>query len=510
MKEINYMALNEFYLSPTAPSSQHQTYKSAFFRMRPAPENATGEVLLSALYRTVGFPTISERDVPSLGSEFYRRLQTPTKQLLSRDGKISARGWSKIIDEILKSPKQLNQSKQRFLQLMPLVPSLALYTSSARLKGKPWNPGDLVKRTLWFSGLGNDAVEKTWKRIFDTLTVDRSDDVWARFLAEELVSWKPPRNTHEWEYAGLGDSMAICNEDAIAMLSPAKYFHEDLDAILRLKPHLTRRQWISMLESILRIGTASHVFWICHVHQVIWGQLQQCLSGKVVSAENQHKNLSVPPNGFWAYGDKAVPKIKDMIRKYYIARIGINHVLHVADHIGMQIPVDSLATVEGVSNLLQTISKAHDKLAQYDILTKQRELLDMETRQLACAKGIPANMMEFVRYSLGQRQTAEVELKGYDQGYYLRKKGGYPAAPWCVSFGPVAAITLTYCCAIKSNFPRNVADFCKHLAGYGICIHPNDISSSDLGSTMTNLGLILDSPDAEGGMMISSPFKLNI
>ena len=198
-----------------------------------------------------------------------------------------------------------------------------------------------------------------------------------------------------------------------------------------------------------------------------------------------------------------------MIMKYYIARIGINHVLQVADHVGLKIPVSSLATMEGLSNFLHTISDAHGKLSQHDILSKQRELLDMEPRQLACAKGIPSNMMEFVRYSLGQRQTAEVELKGYDQGYYLRKKGAYSAAPWIVSFGPVAAMTLTYCCAIKSKFPRNVADFCKHLTGYGIYIHPNDVPASDLGSTMTNLGLILDSPDAEGGMMISSPFKLN-
>ncbi len=504
------MALNEFYQSPTASTNHHAAYKAAFFLMRPAPEYATGEVLMSSLYRKVGFPSLSERNVPGQGSEFYRRVQAPTKQLQSRDGKISARGWNKVIDEVLKSPKQPNQSKQRFLQLMPLVPELALYTSSARLRGNPWNPGDLVQRVLGFSRQGKDGAEKTWKRIFDALTVDRADDVWARFLAEELTAWRPPRISHEWEYADLGDVMAISHDDAQEIHSPAKSFHEDLDAVLRLKPYLTRRQWISMLESVLRIGTASHVLWICHVHEVVWGELQRCLSGKVPLTDNLNSDLSIPSNGFWAYGDKALPKAKDMIRKYYIARIGINHVLQVANHIGLEIPGDCLSTLEGVSSFLHTIYESHGKLSQHDILSKQRELLDMEPRQLACAKGIPSNMIEFVRYSLGQRQTAEVELKGYDQGYYLRKKEAYSAAPWIVSFGPVAAMALTYCCAIKSKFPRNVADFCKHLAGYGIYIHPNDVPASDLGSTMTNLGLILDSPDAEGGMMISSPFKLNV
>ncbi len=503
------MALNEFHQAPTSSTNHHAAYKSSFFLMRPAPEYATGEVLLSSLYRRVGFPSVSEGAVPGQGADFYRRIQAPTKQLQSRDGKISARGWNKIIDEVLKSPKQPNQSKQRFLQLMPLVPDLALYTSSARLRGNPWTPGDLVQRILGFSGHDVGEVEKTWKRTFEALTVDRGDDVWARYLAEELVSWRPSKNKHVWEYAGLGDVMALSHEDGQAIQSPAKSFHEDLDAVLRLKPFLTRRQWVSMLESILRIGTASHVLWICHVHEVIWGQLQECLAGKVPSSENLHKDLSIPSNGFWAYGDKAMQKAQDMIRKYYIARIGINHILHAADHLGVSFPEGCLSSVKGVSNFLNAVSGAHGKLSQYDILSKQRELLDSEHRQLACAKGIPSNMKEFVRYSLGQRQTAEVELRGYDQGYYLRKKGSHSSAPWIVSFGPVSAMTLTYCCAIKSKFPRNVADFCKHLAGYGICIHPNDVPASDLGSTMTNLGLILDSPDAEGGMMISSPFKLN-
>jgi hypothetical protein len=502
------MGLDDFYQAPTASACHHQLYRSSFFVMRPAPEYATGEVLMSALYRKIGFPSLSEKDVPNQGSEFYRRDQSPSKQLVSRDGKISARGWGRIIDEVLKSPKQPNQSKQRFLQLMPLVPELALYTSSARLRGNPWNPGDLIQRVLGYDACDFDDIEKTWKRIFETLDVDRSDDVWARFLAEEIVSWRPPRIAHTWKYAGLDDVVKISREDAEAIHSPSKRFHEDLKAVLELKPQLTRRQWISMVESVLRVGTVSHVLWICHVHEVIWTKIQQSLDGEMPEVQSLHENLSIPKNGFWVYGDKALPKAKDLIRKYYIARIGINHVLHVADEMGIYLPDNCLSTVAGLAEFLCTLSGNHDKLSQKNVLSKNRELLDQEPRQLACAKGITSNMLEFVRYSLGQRQTIEIELKGYDQGYFLRKKGGYSSAPWVVSFGPVAAMALTYCCAVKSKFPRNIANFCEHLGGYGIHIHPNDVPSSDLGSTMTNLGLILDSPDAEGGMMIISPFNL--
>ena len=500
------MDLNEFYKAPTAPKSSHEAYKKSFFIMRPAPEYATGEVLLSSLYRIIGFPEVSENDVAEQGREFYRRVKKPIKQLKSRDGKISALGWCKIIDEVLKSPKQPNQSKQRFIQLMPLVPELALYTSSARLRKGSWPAGDLVKRTLGFSGLEMGEIKEIWKQLFKALSVDQSDDIWARFLTEELTSWRPPKYKHLWQYVELGDVITLNKEDGQAIHSPAKSFCKDISAILQLKTVLNRRQWTSMLESILRIGTSAHVLWICHVHEVIWEECQKCLSGKVPEQKSLSAKLSIPENGFWAYGDKAHPKAKDIIRKYYIARIGINLVLHTAQHAGVKINTNNLNSVKGVSNFLQNILAANKELKKYDILSKQRQLIDVEPRQLACAKGIPSNMFEFVKYSLGQRQTAELELKGYDQGYFLRKKANYSAAPWIISFGPLAAMTLTYCCAIKSKFPRNIDDFCKHLGGYGISINSNDVIASDLGTTMTNLGLILDSPDAEGGRMIKSPF----
>ncbi|WP_319757957.1 hypothetical protein [uncultured Sphaerochaeta sp.] len=499
------MLLDEFYQSPA--DHQHPAYKNSFFVLRPAPEYATGEVLMASLYRKVGFSELSEKNVPTQGNSFYRRIQTPPKELKNKSGKLSAKSFCKIIDEVLKSPKQPNQSKQRFLQLMPLVPELALYTSSARLRGNPWNPGELIQNMLRYSTSDENQIERTWKQIFETLDVRKlDDDIWARFLSEELVRWRPPEIKHKWKYVPLSTGTALLSpEDVAGMEFPAKRFHKDLCNVLDLKHSLTRRQWISMLESILRIGSASHVLWICHVHSVVWMKILKCIEGSIPDMSNIYKELSIPPMGFWAYEDKSLPRIKALVQKYYIARIGINQVLHILAEIGIILPEDYLSSVSGLQNLFQLLVSKQTELSSFDIIAKNRELLDQESRELACAKGVPSNMLEFLRYSLSQRQTTEVELKGYDQGYYLRKKGLYSAAPWIVTFGPVSAMTLTYCCAVESKFPRNIVDFCKHLVSYGVYIHPNDFPTSDLGSTMANLGLILDSPDAEGGMMISSP-----
>jgi len=140
------------------------------------------------------------------------------------------------------------------------------------------------------------------------------------------------------------------------------------------------------------------------------------------------------------------------------------------------------------------------------LLEQFQELEDEEARTLACKKGVGSNIVEFERHVLGQRQTASELLRGYDQGYVLRKRGEHSSAPWIVSLGPVAVLALVHCCLHKVAGPRSVTRFCEHLARYGIEANPSDISKSDLGRMLRMLGLVLDSPDAEGGMLLVPPF----
>jgi len=126
---------------------------------------------------------------------------------------------------------------------------------------------------------------------------------------------------------------------------------------------------------------------------------------------------------------------------------------------------------------------------------------------LACKKGIGKNIEEFARHVLGHRQAADEHLVVYDQGYFAIKNGDYQSAPWVLSPGSVAIMMLCHCCAAGSKAPRTVEHLCEHLNWYGIGVKPNDLVVSELGQTLRNLGLVLDSPDAEGGMVILDPFR---
>jgi hypothetical protein len=46
------------------------------------------------------------------------------------------------------------------------------------------------------------------------------------------------------------------------------------------------------------------------------------------------------------------------------------------------------------------------------------------------------------------------------------------------------------------------------LAAYGIVVDRHDIARNDLGHQLRMLGLVLDSPDAESGMLLLPPFPV--
>ena len=186
-----------------------------------------------------------------------------------------------------------------------------------------------------------------------------------------------------------------------------------------------------------------------------------------------------------------------------MSRLGINLLLWHLEEAQVRVPL--IASCEDIAALLKTVEDRRAALGAEQLIEAFHEIRDAESRTVACKKGIGSNMVEFGRYVLGQRQTAEESLRGYDQGYFLRKKSDYASAPWIVSLGPVAVLALVHCCLKDVAGPRSVR-LCQHLAWYGLEVDRDDIATSDLGKKLRMLGLVLDSPDAESGMLLVPPF----
>jgi hypothetical protein len=496
------MTLSQFLSEPWRNS--HDLYSGSSLAMTPAPEYASSEVILSSLYRVAGYQEFPEGEVPQRGRDLDRLVQHHRdKQVPRENAALDPSAFLGLLHAGLESPKLPNQSSKRFLQVTPLVPGTARFSGSARLAGNPWSAGTLVRRLVWLGSASPVDARVLWDDLFAGLSVNSDDDIFARFLALEIDAWA---DTPSWEQAPVPENLPTGGWPGIAY--PARQLAGDLRAVLDAKGLLTRRQWTSLLEAILRIGTVSHVAWICDVHARTWRAIRAALNGDGPVGETDAADAMFPAQfSYLSFGDKAIPQLKDRASQFLIARLGLNLVLwtlagHRVEHAG------GLGSPAEVSALLDSVRANRAKLA--DIPNQFHALLEREGQTLLCKKGIGSNMIEFGRHALGQRQSANELLRGYDQGFALRKKSASRSSPIIVSLGPVATLALVHCALAGARGPRSVKRLAQHLSGYGITVDPQEIGRNDLGQQLRMLGLVLDSPDAESGMLLVPPFASGI
>ncbi|MGI9344977.1 MAG: hypothetical protein ACR2PW_01775 [Gammaproteobacteria bacterium] len=496
-------------------SNQHPGYKNSFLSFSNAPEYATPEVLLASLYRQIGLQAgdadknerLSEAAIGERGTELRQHMDKHRNSGKS-PGLLSVEGWECVIGEVIRSPRRPNEKSKQSLQLTPVTPTCAAFSMAARLKSSPWNPGALIGSCILLGSESETRANNTWKDLFEALSVTGQDDVWALFLENEFQSWSPLKTT--WAFTGNIDTNSwISDWHKCRIQIPALRFAKDIAHIIKAKDFLTRRQWTSILEACIRMGLGAHSLWILRCNEELFRNCDQVLKGGEVPRLDEIGEQLATRNGFWAYGQPIGGRMQKMIREYVYGRIGLNFLLHWAVNKGFISAEDCpFKSPRSVHNFLELLKKNTTEALYSDFMTSLDTVLELEPDKLAAKKGIGKNLVEFLRHSLGQRETHERGLENYDQGYVFSRKGAYARAPWILSCGPVMILTLAYCCTRDGDGigVRTVKDLCEHLAEYGIRISADEVSNSRLGLSLRTLGLVLDSPDAEGGMVIINPF----
>ena len=377
---------------------------------------------------------------------------------------------------------------------------------SARLTGNPWNPGKLVARIVALGMGSQESALALWQALFNKLSVDDSqDDIWARVLQTEFESWR----TEEFRGAWRCPTEFPLGSEAFPMdfnvACPAKSFVEDLCVVLDLKEGLTRRQWVTMLESLCRIGTSAHVMWLCNVNhwcsKAIEGVLRE---GHSYSRADVESSLSMG-SGYWSIGQPSGKTIKDTVRRYITGRCSLNLLLHMLEDAGFNMERISLDSPCKIAETLNYLAEDRNKFDFTAYLSKFTAVMEVDSRVADCKKGTSKNVLEFLEHIARQRITSEAGLESYDQGYYLQKKGAYASAPWTVGLGPLSVLLMVHCATSRVTGPCTVQDLVNQLSGYGIDATIQLGKGGSLNKLLREMSIAVDSPDAEGGMVISSP-----
>lgn len=496
------MSLNNFINEPWRNSAE--IYKNSIFHLSPSPEYATAEITLSSLYRAIGYAGYAESKVVGSSAEFKKQSELRKNQT-TLAGNISPTGWRSLITEVLSSPKDEKQSKNRILQLCPVIPDIALYSGSPRQRGNPWNPGELIKKLILNGSTDRAMADKIWSQLFHAMSVSSSDDIWARWL-NQIFDTKKISGLPSWGESSLALIEANESLDKISWNYPAKKFVRDLVAIIEVKDQMTRKQWVSLLESILRIGVVSHVLWLCKINDVIWKCSYSILLGEDIDIQTKIFNAAlINHQKFFSYGKPISSPIKDIASRYLVARIGINLILWMLSELDL-LTLENFNNENDVNKLFTIIKQNKHTLIEKDLIQILSKLKAQEAKVLSVKQGIGSKIVEFSNSNLW-RLTANPLQRGYDQGFYSQKKGVYKSSPWVLSFGPVAILSMVHSCLSEVKGPRSVLRFIEHLRDYGIDLALDEISNGELGKKLRMLGLLLDSPDAENGMLLVPPFK---
>ena len=511
------MGIKEF---RNRPFSNHPQYDNSCFSMGQQPEYATGDVLLASCYRVLGLASTPEgrvnlEDIGGLPS----RLRTDTEPDAA---------WEFIIQSALSSPARQGERTTRQLpQLVPLVPALGNFSG---VLGKPrsrWNPGMLALYAL-ASGVGPASFQDTTSAFVQALdTLEHEDDEFAWFLESRLRALPETTrsgNTSERLYDVDWAKVAFRDQPQEPW-SPAEVFASDLCRVLQLKPFLTRRQWCALIESMLRIGLASHIMWISSLNAFAWRLSLEVLDGyappsrEAVEAALWSNHVEREP--FLDGGHNAEPYLRRQIESYSKARLGINLLFHALDEQGIPLNWPEEASRQGLAAdsqivcFLEHLAQARTTIGPDPRSWITREvgdtIDDLAAKRRVTISGnggsVPKNLYEFFAYTLQRRRTKEVSLQGHDQGYLLAKASGARNSPWVVRPGPVLLLAMCHAtCASMPGAPVTLRHLADHFGYYGVRLATGDLQEGMIATDLETLGILVDSPDAGGGRLVLDPF----
>lgn len=466
------------------------------------PEYSTGDVLLASCYRALRLVKATDADVD------LQKIHVLPEQLPEHDRE----AWKFLLGGALRSPTKRGEgfAGNPLPQVVPLVPSLAAFTGVIGAVRSRWNAGLLVMFAL-ASGVGLEQYPMAARALAEALSVQgNDDDCFAEFLDSQLAQIAGRQEVGaSWSEPQLEQQRVAYRIERSGRPTPAETFARDLLALLDLKPRLTRREFCALVESLLRLGVASHVLWICRLNVFAWERIKAICDGarppSPAQVRDEVARLHAGAGSFLAIGQSAEPSIRRQIEAYVGSQLGIRCIFSMLGEAAVALTSGTPVT-DQLSRMFELVG------ANRLICSAWREpyakILETQHRAMAGRSGPPRNLYFFLSYSLRRRQTKEEHLEHYDQSYLLAKAASSRNSPWIVRPGPVLIMLAAHLtCRQYVGAQPSLQDLADHFGDYGVRVTVGSLEDGPLAADMQDLGILVDSPDAGGGRVVRDPFK---
>lgn len=488
----------------------------AFFRHMRVPEQCSGEMLIAELQRVFCFSELDDAFIQNTGSKLLKSLRH------EKDG--DSVWLSNFFDVIARYPVPPKQSaKHDIAYVIPLIPSIAMFSSPRRVTkrsadddrttDRSWKPGQFVKECLSYC-VKADEINDLFRSVQSGLIVSEGDDLFAKFLDQKVAEALKRHLDFDVDSKKIGDSFGDQKEcympqyvrDKIVN-APFKRFSDDLKAILAVKQKVSRRQFVAMLEALVRVATSAHVLWLCNINRKIEESVFKVLKGQLPEFTEAmlYDALNMPSSGVFSYGTNFQVRLREFFKQYERSTKRLCFLLFkMREETGLPAETFDWSTPESFLRSVELIAgyvREHSEfLSSYEAEFSAHYMESIKKYSLS-VDSQSTHLMRFVLTTLIQNsQPKEVRYARYDQSYLVRHRTHSKRSAVIINAGAVTLMTLVHCCSYR-NGTVLLSNLMDAMLSYGFAI-PAGETIDKFKKQLRELGLTIDSPDAESGMVL--------
>ncbi len=507
----------DFKNSVSTKSLQNDKYR--FFKLERAIENLpSSSILIASLYRQIGLSTISENQVSENSTKLFNAVNDQKKignEFKNEELKL-------LFNTALNIPISQTQQNSNKFWISPIIPSIGSFGLASRDSKNPWNPGSFLIEIISNSAKDQEDFLEISEKLFKAFNIDQEEsvDLWSIVLESEFKAISSelniPVNDNFFDKDKLVEEYRNYRYKKILHHSNfSKNLITDLNNLLDLENELNRQQWIGLMEAYFRLTMFNHIINTLNLSRSYYDLISFLLSNNRKQVENEDFLAFINLDIKFKNGTEKVKKtiktdtdtkfINLNIKSYCLYNTFIEYISEKYE-IDLTEAFDTLENFKTSTN--QLLCYFDNQNAFYEDFQIFLQSYEKSINEISENGGTLKNIRECLEY-LGRKKSIPIDYSRYipDVNYIFsqdKKKRGSPFM-FELSSGIVSVLTgLIFKKLEGQNFISGL-EFVKEINSYNIELSIKDISEGLIKNIMLSLGVVIDSPDTEGGVLIVKP-----
>jgi hypothetical protein len=500
-----------------------QNDRLRFFKLERAIENLpSSSILIASLYRQIGLSPVEEAQVFINAKILFEKING-----VKKIGKEFNNEELKILfNSALNIPISQLQEKSNKFWISPIVPVIGSFGLSARdnekLSSSPWNPGAFLLEIISNCTKEDDDFIDITEKLFECLRIDddSSNDIWSMILQSEFNSICNNLNvghiSNSFDKANILRKFRDYRQKKIVHASNfSKTLISDLNSLLDLEKVLSRQQWIGLMEAFFRLTMFNHIINTLNLSRSYRDLIFSTLSMGRTNIEYENFMDFINFNIKLKNDSEKVSNIIRTDTDSKFININIKSYCHYntfIEFLFLKFDLDLENKFESIDSFIDLTNELLTEIVDVDTFNKlTQEFLkthELLINDVSENSGTLKNIKESLEY-LGRKKSTSGDYSRYipDVNFLFCQNKNKQGNPYMFELSPGIISVLTGLIFKRLNGQNFISglEFVNEIKYYNIDLSIKDISEGSINKIMLSLGIIVDSPDTEGGVLIVKP-----